>query len=296
VSGGCAPEVSVVVPAHNEGGRVFLTLEALAASTTVAYEAIVVDDGSTDGCTDFLAQLGALYPQARLVRCARAGVAGARNRGAAEARAPCLVFLDAHCFPRRGWLELLLDRLQSPSVGIATSAVEVAGDPAAVGFGMTIRDHEFGAYWLGRAGDRPYEVPVACGCVHALRRDVFLHLGGYDAMRTYGLEDVELSLRAWLAGWSVVVEPRAQVAHVFKDVTGFRVAWDDYLYNVLRTATLHLDDRRLQRVMALYASRPSYAEAHQLLQISDALARRASLAATRARTFGWLSDRFGLPL
>src|ERR1700687_1548083 len=45
---GAIPEVSIIVPARNEEASLGACLESLTAQTGVAFEIIVVDDGSTD--------------------------------------------------------------------------------------------------------------------------------------------------------------------------------------------------------------------------------------------------------
>ncbi|MHC5833591.1 MAG: glycosyltransferase, partial [Nostoc sp.] len=53
------PDVSVVVPIHNEVESLPLLLEAIAStlfSSQINYEIICVDDGSTDGSGEFLKQ------------------------------------------------------------------------------------------------------------------------------------------------------------------------------------------------------------------------------------------------
>jgi len=44
------PEVSIIIPVHNEGFRLRETIEAIAQTADVPYEVVVVDDVSTDGC------------------------------------------------------------------------------------------------------------------------------------------------------------------------------------------------------------------------------------------------------
>jgi glycosyl transferase family 2 len=87
------PEVSVVIPTHNRGPLLMLTLRGALAQTDVELEVIVVDDGSGDGTGERLAAVG--DPRLRVFRHERAlGVAHARNRGIAEARGEWVAVLD----------------------------------------------------------------------------------------------------------------------------------------------------------------------------------------------------------
>jgi glycosyltransferase involved in cell wall biosynthesis len=88
------PEVSVVVPTHNRWEHLSrAALPAALGQRDVELELIVVDDGSTDETPRGLAEVR--DPRLRVLRSKRAeGVARARNRGLAAARAPWVAFLD----------------------------------------------------------------------------------------------------------------------------------------------------------------------------------------------------------
>ncbi|MFW2851522.1 glycosyltransferase family 2 protein [Sphingomonas sp. TX0543] len=97
-----APTVSVIMAAYNGAALIGETLESLAAQTLGDFEAIVVDDCSTD---DTLAMLRA-WPDARVRVIALAengGPVRARNRAFAEARGRYVAALDQDdlCRPER---------------------------------------------------------------------------------------------------------------------------------------------------------------------------------------------------
>jgi GT2 family glycosyltransferase len=96
------PVVSVVIPAYN--GTAFLgeTLQSLAAQTLTDWEAIVVDDCSTDATRDLVR--GWADPRVRLIGSAvNGGPILARNRGVAAARGRYIAGLDQDdlCRPER---------------------------------------------------------------------------------------------------------------------------------------------------------------------------------------------------
>jgi dolichol-phosphate mannosyltransferase len=92
-----APELAVVVPVHNETENVEpLLAEIQAALAPVArFEAIYVDDGSTDATPAILAAAAARFPFLRVLRHRKnCGQSSAILTGVRAARAPVVATLD----------------------------------------------------------------------------------------------------------------------------------------------------------------------------------------------------------
>jgi GT2 family glycosyltransferase len=289
-------EVSIVLPAYNEGARLRQTLEALRDTVTLTHEIIVVNDASTDRGCDFLRSPSSGFSNVTLIDAPhRLGVAACRNRGAESAVAPIMITLDAHCLPRPGWLDQLLNALETSGTGIAAPQIISAEFPAATTFGLTLSSLELGVEWLHRRHSEPYEIPLAgCACL-AMRRQFFEDAGRFDALRSYGMEDVEFCLRCWFLGYSVIMVPGAEVAHWFKK-DPFPVAWHDYLYNRLRTAVLHFEGDRLARILNVLRAKPSFSDAVTSLLLSDIWARYAWLRERRKHDADWFCAKFGITL
>lgn len=86
------PRASIIVPAYNTLATLPETVASLLAQTYCDYEVIVVDDGSSDGTSDWVRRQQ--DPRLRLVRQANRGLAGARNGGIAAARGEYVGFCD----------------------------------------------------------------------------------------------------------------------------------------------------------------------------------------------------------
>jgi glycosyltransferase involved in cell wall biosynthesis len=104
--------VSIVVPAWN--GRSYLPacLEALLTQAYPDFEVIVVDNASTDGSADLVAEK---YPLARLIRNKRnLGFSGGCNAGMRAAQGEAIILLnqDTRVFP--GWLTALVGASGKP--------------------------------------------------------------------------------------------------------------------------------------------------------------------------------------
>src|SRR5438132_350110 len=89
------PFFSVVIPALNAAATLPATLAALQEQTCSDWEAIVVDDGSTDDTPRVVEQHAVRDSRIRLVRASSHGVSAARNAGIAAATGAWLLFLDA---------------------------------------------------------------------------------------------------------------------------------------------------------------------------------------------------------
>jgi glycosyltransferase involved in cell wall biosynthesis len=89
------PLVSVIIAAYNAAADIRLTLASLRAQTYLAFEAIVVDDGSTDETAAIVEEFVRADTRFRLIRQANAGVGAARNTALRHARGTYLAPLDA---------------------------------------------------------------------------------------------------------------------------------------------------------------------------------------------------------
>lgn len=113
--------ISVVVPCFNQGAYLPDALASLAQQTHRHFEAIIVDDGSTDPETlrvlDRVAAEGI-----HVLHGANAGLASARNRGVAAAEGEYLHFLDADDFLAPEMLERSLRALDEDASAAASIA------------------------------------------------------------------------------------------------------------------------------------------------------------------------------
>jgi|SRR5579862_5058291 len=94
-----APEVSVVVPCHNEAENLRALVAAIRtalAATGLTYEIVVTDDASTDGSWDVLKELAVHEPRLRVQRfAANCGESAASWAGMQAARGRIILTIDA---------------------------------------------------------------------------------------------------------------------------------------------------------------------------------------------------------
>jgi glycosyltransferase involved in cell wall biosynthesis len=99
------PAVSVIVPTYNYARFLPAALDSALGQTFRDFEALVIDDGSTDDTPEVVRPYLA-DPRVRYHRVANGGPARARNVGLGLARAPLVAFLDADDL----WLPAKLER------------------------------------------------------------------------------------------------------------------------------------------------------------------------------------------
>lgn len=111
------PDVSVVIPAHNEARAVGDVVRRSLASHPRVFEVVVVDDGSIDATSDVAREAGA-----RIVRLdVNGGKGHAMQRGIAASSGDVLVFIDADGQDDPGEIRLLLEAL-GPGVAMVNGS------------------------------------------------------------------------------------------------------------------------------------------------------------------------------
>ncbi len=203
------PFISVIVPVHN--GERFLPrcLQALTAPSNLAYEVIVVDDCSTDRSAEISRQWGA----AVLHMPRQSGPAGARNHGAQKARGEILFFVDADVVVQPDSLQRVADDfLQNPDVAAVFGSYD--DDPAEGNF-ISQYKNLFHHFVHQQSSSDAVTFWAGCG---AVRRDVFLAVGGYDPERypRPAIEDIELGYRMRALGHRILLDKELQAKHLKK--------------------------------------------------------------------------------
>jgi GT2 family glycosyltransferase len=163
----------------------------------------------------------------------------------------------------------------------------------ALGYGFTWAGGAMRMQWLRGPRDDLHEVPFACGCLMAFRRDDFEAVGGFDpGLLRWGSEDAEIGINLWRHGRSTVVVPQSHVAHLFRPAGPYEVARHMVVHNSLRVATVHFPPATLAAVFGATRRYHTFAQAYAQLADGDAWTRRDEIAG-RARYDGsWFLDRF----
>jgi len=183
-----APVISIIIPCYNQGRFLGCAIESVLRQTYTWWEAMVVDDGSTDD-TSLVAQAFA-DTRMRYVRQNNQGLCAARNAGVAAASGKYLAFLDADDAYEEAFLETCLRVLESRADAVAAYTacryMDVAGTALEAGSGI-VAEEAF--------RDRLVEGGFFPPCAVLIRADVARASGLFD-VRLTSVEDWDLWLRA----------------------------------------------------------------------------------------------------
>ncbi|HEX4507145.1 MAG TPA: glycosyltransferase family A protein [Alphaproteobacteria bacterium] len=103
-------KISVLIACYNAEAYVAEAIRSVLNQTAPAHEVIVIDDGSTDGTADVLADFAG---RIRVLSQSNHGVAAALNAGLANATGEAIAFLDADDMWTHGKLALQQARLSA---------------------------------------------------------------------------------------------------------------------------------------------------------------------------------------
>lgn len=89
-------KISFVIPAYNIENYIVKTIHSLISQSNQDFEAVIVDDGSTDETNAIVSNLIQEYDlrNFKLIRQENKGVSAARNKGLSEATGDYILFLD----------------------------------------------------------------------------------------------------------------------------------------------------------------------------------------------------------
>jgi len=259
--------VAVVVPSWNSARLLPDCLGSL-REQGMPLELMVVDNGSSDGSVAYLEREGVPH----LALPENVGFARAMNLGVAQTRAASVLALNADTVVAPGTVQTLLEALEAdPSLaGVQPRILQTEEgtdlDSARLYSAGQALTRDGRAYELGAGEEQSpqylagREVFGVCGAACLLRRELFADLGGYDERYFSFYEDVDLNVRARIAGWRFAYVPEAVVWHLGNASWMVEAprpsAWNARLVarNRIATQAKFMPPRALPRILAVEAA------------------------------------------
>lgn len=204
-----APRFSVIVPVYNRVGEVRDLLESLVAQASPLFEVIIVEDGSTEPCSEVVeAYAGCL--DVHYFYKDNEGRSIARNHGIERSRGEWLVFFDSDCVIPDGYFDTLSRELDAAPCdcygGPDAAHSSFSSTQKAINYAMT----SFLTTGGIRGGKVSLEKFVPRTFNMGFRRGVYDRVGGFREMFS---EDIDMSTRISRAGFVTRLIRQAPVYH-----------------------------------------------------------------------------------
>lgn len=200
------PTVSMIVPVYNGGKAFHQCLESITKAHPAPYELIIIADGDTDGSREIAHRTGAQV----IERVTPGGPAQARNLGAQSATGDILFFVDADVTIPVDAIQQVQTTFQymPQMAALIGSYDDTPSQPHFLSQYRNLLHH-----YTHQAGqEEAFTFWGACG---AIRREIFLELGGFDQQyQKPSIEDIELGYRIIEHGYTIRLMKELQIKHL----------------------------------------------------------------------------------
>jgi GT2 family glycosyltransferase len=248
--------ISIITPVHNGGDRFRQYLSSLKQFAPPGTEVIIVADGDEE--SGALAQAHGM----RVLKTPTAqGPAKARNLGAKAAKGEIIFFLDADVTISAETIERV-NRVFAQEPDLAACIGSYDDSPGETNFLSQYKNLLH--HYTHQTGNE--EASTFWGACGAIRRDIFLKIGGFDeSYRLPCVEDIELGYRLKQAGYKIKLCKTIQVKHL-KHWGIISLIRADFFYRAIPWTALILRHRQLNNDLNLqWSSRMSVVLTYTLI-------------------------------
>jgi len=204
------PLVSVIIVNYNGKRHLEKCLESLMNVDYEKCEVILVDNNSTDNSVEFVKNV---YPSVIIIKLDNNyGFAEPNNIGAKNAKGELLLFLNNDTVVNPNFIREMISVLnQDSKIAICQSLLlKPNGEVESSGDFIDILGR---AYMSKEKETKVKEILSARGASMMVRKKMFWELGGFDKNFFASFEDIDLSWRAWIWGYKIVLVPNSIVYH-----------------------------------------------------------------------------------
>lgn len=215
-------DVLVVIPVLNEAAHIEACVRSLMAGDARLADAafVVADGGSTDRTREIVAELGAEFPNLRLLVNPKKLQSAAVNLAAREAGQGrrILVRCDAHAVYPAGYVMLVADSLGLRGVASVVVPMDAAGKTCFQKANAWIVDTPLGSGGSAHRGGRK-SMFVDHGHHAGFDLNAFLQVGGYDETFSHN-EDAEFDTRLRQAGGKIYLDADIRLVYLPRATMG----------------------------------------------------------------------------
>jgi glycosyltransferase involved in cell wall biosynthesis len=312
-------DISFIIPTRNDQKTLELTIVGLRRSCNYNYQIIVIDDYSFPPIS--------LEPSDDLLLIRNSqhmGVSKSRNRGAEIANGKILFFMDSHVFLTSELIEFACEnyilacenvlsctvhqikKLRQLTSLAQNSSMEGEPDESVCGYYASdlIEPNMINIPFSNQK--KAFKVPGVSAHSLWLSREFFFRLGRFeDQLDDFGsYEDLELSLRTWAMGFTVLLIPFLHSYHYYDSTkqsadyiakykeSPFEVRhYSGSLSNAFRVILLHVPENILQKIQQHYSDKLDLDSLVKNLLTPDLIKSQKTLENSRVRSKEWVVKR-----
>lgn len=203
-------KISVIVTNWNGLDLLKKNLEQIIKMSPEAEEIIVTDDASSDKSVNYVKELQKKYSKLKLIANKKnLGFGKNSNNAISKSKGDLVVMLNSDIFPHQDYIKNALKHFSNPKL---------------FGVGFAELGHENWARIFWKNGYLQHEPGKNVSKTHItgwlsgggsiVRKEIFQKLGGFDKVyEPFYCEDLDLGLRAWKSGYTLLWEPKCIVEH-----------------------------------------------------------------------------------
>jgi glycosyltransferase involved in cell wall biosynthesis len=226
--------LSIVIPVYNAAETLKECLTAIFQSDYPDFEAIVVDDASSDNSGG----IAAWFPCKLISLKQNRGSSAARNEGIKNAKGEIVVFIDADIIIKSNTFQSIADLLKDEDLAA------VVGVYSAYHRNKNISS-QYKNFWLRFTRLKtPQYIPWICTSITGIKKKILLKIGFFNEQyrSETGLDDVEFGTRLFEKDYKILVVPQLEVEHLksfsFKGLMKNQYlrskAWTEFVFKTRR--------------------------------------------------------------
>jgi len=203
-------KISIVVTNWNGLNLLKKNLEQVIKMSPEAQEIIVADDCSSDKSVEYLKELQKKYPILKIIANKKnLGFGKNSNKAIFQSKGDFVVMLNSDIYPHPDYIKNALIHFSDPKV-------------FGVGFSELGNENWARIFWKNgyiqhEPGENIKKTHITAwlsGGGSIVRKDIFEKLGGFDKVyEPFYCEDLDLGLRAWKSGYTLLWEPKCVIEH-----------------------------------------------------------------------------------